>query len=448
MRHQNRIHLLMLLVSLISISTFAHDLALENAEGQMIYYIFINDNTELSVCHPGSSYGSGYYGSVSIPESVTYNGRVYKVTSISNLAFKNCSELTDISIPNSITHIGKEALHGTAWFNNQPDGLVYIGRYAYRYKGVMPNNTELTIKDGTIGFADMAFSEEASLTSIVIPNTVISISEKAFYKSEKLHSVILPSNLQSIGTMAFDGCKGLISISIPSSLKNIGFRAFRNCSSLAKVVIPDIETWCNISFNGEYSNPLCYARHLYDNRNDIITNVIIPNTITSINDNAFEGYLDLISITIPNSVTSIGDHAFSGCSGLTSITIPNSVTEIGGYAFSGCSGLMDVYCISETIPETSNYAFGYQGEYISNAILHVPAGSISAYSNTEPWSYFKEIVAISSEDATGIKSLEGASAEPFDVYDMNGHKVLTHVTSLDGLSNGVYIINGKKMIIK
>ena len=123
-------------------------------------------------------------------------------------------------------------------------------------------------------------------------------------------------------------------------------------------------------------------------------NTIIPNSVTSIGNHAFRECGGLTSITIGSSVTSIGDDAFGYCSSLTSIIIPNSVTSIGDYSFFGCSGLMkDVYCYAESVPSTSSNAF--DDSPISSATLHVPAGSISSYRETSPWSKFGQIVPIS-----------------------------------------------------
>lgn len=153
---------------------------------------------------------------------------------------------------------------------------------------------------------------------------------------------------------------------------------FKNCSSLSSVHITDLEAWCKITF-GIDSNPLSYAHHLFINDEEI-KELIIPNTITIINELAFSGCSELTSVTIPstvnkignmafqgcssltsmaipNSVTTIGQFAFSSCHSLTSVTIPNSVTIIGEYAFSGCNNLMEVYCFADKIPSTSPNAF-------------------------------------------------------------------------------------------
>ena len=179
-----------------------------------------------------------------------------------------------------------------------------------------------------------------------------------------------------------------------------------------------------------------------------LTSIEIPNSVTSIEEGAFEGCSSLTSITIPNRVTSISEQAFLNCTGLTSISIPSSLTYIGHWAFGGCENLTDFYSYAEKLPETNSEAFLGISDFIPheiNATLHVPEGSVDAYKAVVPWSYFKNIVAI---EATGIKNLEETTAGPFDVYDLSGRKVLSHVTSLEGMPNGIYIVNGKKILKK
>jgi len=125
-------------------------------------------------------------------------------------------------------------------------------------------------------------------------------------------------NVTSIGYEAFNRCYNLTSVSIPNSVTSIGDNAFYGCNDLTSVRISDLEAWCNISFTNYLSNPLSNAHHLFLNG------------------------VEIEDLVIPNSVTSIGDYAFQGCSYLTSVTIHSSVTSIGGGAFYGCSGLTSV----------------------------------------------------------------------------------------------------------
>ena len=163
--------------------------------------------------------------------------------------------------------------------------------------------------------------------------------------------------MTSIGKSAFSDCSSLTSITIGNSVKSIGDYAFYGCSGLKDVYIADLEKWCKISFGDYWANPLIYAHNLYLN-NELITDLVIPSSVTSIGDYAFYVCRGLTSVTIGNSVTSIGKSAFGGCSGLTSITIPGSVTSIGYEAFSGCSGLTSV-TIPSSVTSIGYEAFAY-----------------------------------------------------------------------------------------
>ena len=177
----------------------------------------------------------------------------------------------------------------------------------------------------------------------------------AFNPQVSLTSIKLPKTLKTIEERAFDGCSSLISISIPDSVTSIKDNAFYGCSSLTDVYITDIAKWCAIKFGNTGSNPLRYAHNLYLN-GELVTELVIPNSVTTINDYAFWGCNSLTIVTIPDSVTTIGNSAFYGCHSLTSITIPDSVTTIGNSAFLGCSSLTNI-TIGNGVTSIENGAF-------------------------------------------------------------------------------------------
>ena len=212
-------------------------------------------------------------------------------------------------------------------------------------KGHLEIPAQVTSSNGTklpvTKIFNSSFENNTSITSVTIPNFVTSIGVGAFEGCTSLTSVSIPNSVTTIGQSAFCKCSGLTSVTISNSVTSIGHFAFLGCSGLQKVIVKDIAAWCGIDF-GSASNPLEYAQHLYSDENTEITDLVIPDGVTSINNGAFLNCSGLTSITIPNSVTNIGYDAFSGCRGLTSVTIGDSVTSIGERVFSGCEGLTSI----------------------------------------------------------------------------------------------------------
>ena len=295
--------------------------------------LFNKDKTEL-IRYPEGKTDTSY----AIPNSVT---------SIGYSAFEDCSSLTSVTIPESVTSIGDDAFYRTGIYNdesNWENGVLYIGNYLIKAKSTLSG--EYVVKSGTKCIANCAFEDCRSLTSVTIPDSITSIGNRAFEDCSSLTSVAIPDSVTSIGDSAFWDCSSLASITIPDSVTSIDYRAFEGCSSLTSVYISDIASWCGIAFDSSDSNPLGSGASLYLN-GKLVTDLIIPNSVTNIGNYAFYGCSSLTSITIPDSVTSIGDSAFSNCSSLTSITIPDSVTSIGWYAFCNCSSLTSI-----TIPNS------------------------------------------------------------------------------------------------
>ena len=356
-----------------------------------IYYNYLRGNN-VEVTYRGSKYfdySNEYSGAVTIPETVTYNGITYSVTSIGDEAFYDCRYLTSITIPNSVTSIGNYAFYVCSWLTSItiPNSVTSIGDEAF---GGCSSLTSITIPNSVKSIGDYAFAYCSSLTSITIPNSVTSIGYAAFAYCSSLTSINVDTNNPnycSIDGVLFNKDKTTLiqypigntrtEYTIPNSVTSIGEYAFYYCSSLTSITIPN-----SVTSIGEFAFAGCYS----------LISITIPNSVTSIGEGAFGNCSSLKSITIPNSVTSIGKYAFAYCYSLTSITIPNSVTSIGDWAFEDCSSLTTVICEAVEVPELGRYVF--QNTPLSKATLYVPAESLDDYKAADQWKEFGTILPI------------------------------------------------------
>ena len=265
------------------------------------------------------------YGSVEIPESVTYGGEEIRVTAIGESAFNDCVDITSVTMPNSIKAIGENAFqfcHSLASVTLS-DSLTSIG---YKAFNECPFTT-IKLPASLRTLESNAFDNCTNLESIVIPEGVTEIKEQTFMFCHRLASVKLPESLTSIGHAAFMDCDSLKSITIPSGVTSIEQQLFYGCRSLQSVNLPD-----GITKIGHYAFEGC----------QMLASIQLPNSVTSAGQGTFTGCSSLSAFSFPTSLTSIGDYMFRDCKALASIHIPASVTEIGNAIFYGCSNLAEV----------------------------------------------------------------------------------------------------------
>ena len=288
----------------------------------------------------------------------------YGVEIIGDNAFYQCSELTTLSLPNSITAIGVSAFEGCTKLASVdiPENLTTVG------KGAFYDCTELnkvTIHD-LAKWCNVSFTNSWS-------NPVVS-AHHLYLDDEEITKLVIPEGVTSIGSQAFRGCSEIAELVIPNSVTTIYLEAFSYCSGLTSLSIPESVT--TIEKNVFYG---CTG----------LTSVEIPGTLTTIKQGLFAYFDGLTSVKIQEGITTIGVNAFIGCKALSTVEIPKTITTINKNAFGNCENLKNFYCNSVTVPSTNTSAFN--GCSLNNATLHVPEESVNSYKSSSVWKKFGKI---------------------------------------------------------
>lgn len=383
----------------------------EETEIGGIYYQLNNDSTAEVISNPE---GYKYKGDIIIPSFVSYNAKEYKVISIKEYAFCWNDQLNTITMPNTISFIGRDAFIGCSGLT-----AVYISDLK--------------------AWCNIKF--EGSVEGDTNP---LYYAHHLILNGEEVIDLIIPQGLEIIKAWTFAGCTAIKSVTIPKSVVEINSLAFCYCRKLERVNIEDLTAWCNIEFGNSHlgdSTPLEIAGHLYLNNEEII-NLEIPNKVKEIKQLAFCGCTGLKSVTIPSSVTKIRYHAFKNCTNLHNVILGQNISLISVEVFFNCQRLSDVYCCAEKIRETDSQAFNLSP--IESATLHVPTSSLEFYKNENPWKKFGTIVSWNGEDTKFTQihensiviktsgrqlTLEGVNdGETIDVFTINGQKICSAIS--------------------
>lgn len=348
----------------------------------------------------------------------TYNDGVngsHPVTGIGNSAFRGSSTLTSVVIPDSVYAIGISALNNTAWYNNQPDGLIYAGKVAYGYKGNMPKNTEVELKEGTIA-----------------------IAEAAFVECDNLKSITIPSSLMHVGSMPFFCCYNLTSITVNNG--NTKYHSAGNC--MIETASKTLIAGCATSVIPEDSSVTSINEYAFAGTG--ITSVTIPDSVTSIGKYSFMWCMYLLKVEIGDGVIEIGEHAFEEDLNLTSVVLGESVTNIGHYAFVLCDKLIEVSnksALTLTIGSEDNGEIAYYAKNIyteGQGKLSTDEDGYIIYTDSED----KLLVGYSGT-ATKLTLPDGITEIYPRAFYYNANNDITSVVIPDGVTSiGKYAFSG------
>ena len=369
------------------------------------------------------------------------------VSEMGSKVFQDCTNLESIRISASVSKIGSRMFAGCPNLksivveegNEKYDSRENCNAIVETATNTLVCGTENSTIPSTITAIGNGAFAETGLKNIVIPEGVTSIELQAFENCQDLESVTLPQSLKKLGYHVFansgltslvipegitylpqgtfNGCKNLETVTLPTTLETIEYNAFSN-SGLTSIFIPKgVTNISSTSFNycGKLSTiSVSDENTTYDSRNNC--NAIIQTATNQI----LRGTSNTI---IPNTATSIGDNAFNDINSLTSIVIPESVTSIGLYAFNGCNSLAEVVCKAKVAPQLKSEAFS--NDILSKATLYVPEESVESYKTDGEWKKFSDIqplpyayINISaaekttycSEHALDFTNIEGAKA--------------------------------------
>lgn len=287
------------------------------------------------------------------------------ITSIGNSAFYGCESLVNITIPNSIVNIGCDAFNNTGYYNNEHNwnnDVLYLGNHLIRAKESIYGT--YAIKLGTICIAYGAFSNCRNITNITIPNSVIVIGGASFFWCTSLTSITIPSSVTRIESQAFDQCRKLKNIIIANNVTHIGEYSFDNTG-----YYDEVTNW--------EDGTLYIGKYLIKAKNSIYGSYTVKSGTICIAIGAFADCKNLTSIIIPNSVTRIETWVFKGCTGLTRITIPNSIINIEQSAFSDCINLLNI-TFQGTIAQWNQISKSYcWNDKTGNYTVHCTDGDIT-----------------------------------------------------------------------
>lgn len=330
-------------------------------------------NTTITIANDAFR-GCNNITSVSIPSSVT---------SIGDNAFYYCHNLTTVSLPNSVLTIGSRAFHYCTSLASIiiPESVVSIGSNAFDYCNNLSTVFFNAINCTSVGSSvySSAFYRCNNISTVVFGENVQNIPNYLFYEGTSISSITINNAVTHIGICAFANCTGISSLSVPNSVTSIGYNAFAYIKNVSYSGTAPGSPWGAYCINAFFEGDFMYSdasKTVLMGYTGSDTSVTVPNTVTTIGENAFRGS-NVSIISIPSSVTMIGDNAFCQ-SKLRNIILPNSIYSIGNGAFMQCSQLKSIN-IPNSVYSLGNgicsYCTSLETAYISSSITELGSES-------------------------------------------------------------------------
>lgn len=342
--------------------------------------------------------GEHYSGDVIVPSSVEHEGIEYLVSGISNWAFENCSEITNISMPQSIKEIGESAFAGCSQLSHLsfPDSIKYL---------------EICVCYGC-----------EKLCSLHLPSGIQGIGRSAFNGCKSLEEFVVPDSVKEIDGMVFKNCSNLKKIYWGKSVKKVGSDLFTGCYSFGEVYISDISKWCKTEFASETANPL-YKQGVAGGgiklflNSEMVDTLFVPNDIDVVRKYTFYGYTWLKSIKFPESDVKVEDNAFSECRQLKSVYFGESTIRLGNQVFNHCEDIQ--YVVSKCLEPYMFWDWTFYKPIYGKCTLFIPTGTKEIYASTSGWKNFTKVKETDVDDP-GLKvSLKVSGEGKVSVNDVN-----------------------------
>ncbi|MBO7558178.1 MAG: leucine-rich repeat domain-containing protein [Bacteroidaceae bacterium] len=366
-----------------------------------------------------------YSGDVVIPGTIEYEGETFTVTAIGDNAFNYCTNLTSVSLPNTIKTIGKHAFEECKKLKtiNIPQSIELMDINAFfKCEGL-----EVLKADNIESWCRMKINQDA--------NPLV-YAKHLYFGDDEVKELIIPKTVTAVCDRAFHGYKGLTSVFFENTITSIGDYAFFDCTELKQVRMSN-----SITAIGTCAFYQCTA----------LSSLILSENLTDIKSRSFYKCESLSSVIIPNSVESIGDYAFSGCKSIKTIYIGNGAEKIGTWTFANCGNLTDIYCFAEISPKYNKSLYKaitdspFLGSHIEFTSLHVPEKSINNYEENPIWQGFGSVVALTEEE-TGINLVHtNVKAKEISHYTLDGIKIespnkgIRIVKMSDGILRKVFV---------